>query len=196
MALSLGIVILERSRSTRQRKRRRNNRIDHHYQRERHGDTLSPCWAEGIAIDSCQRLSRPSSAPAGATPTLLGQRRVRGTDRSLRDATHSHNDITAKMPRKMPNRTIASLLRSSLVIEECSGLAVACAAAAAGLHSWAFHRTVRTEDTAVAGFGFEPDTAAGAVPEEYARVCRHRIRFPQAALRAGDGGFPHRVHIP
>src|SRR5438094_3211504 len=112
------MIILERSRSTRQRKRRRNNRIDHHYQRERHGDTLSPCWAEGIAIDSCQRLSRPSSAPAGATPTLLGQRRVRGTDRSLRDATHSHNDITAKMPRKMPNRTIASLLRSSLVIEE------------------------------------------------------------------------------
>src|SRR5947207_2913329 len=139
---------------------------------------------------------RPRMVSITATPTLLGQRRVRGTDRSLREATHSHNDIRAKMPRKMPKRTIASLRRSSLVISQCSGLAVACAAAAAGLHRWAFHRTVRTEDTAVAGFGFEPDTAAGAVPEEYARVCRHRLRFPQAALRAGDGGFPHRVHIP
>jgi len=59
---------------------------------------------------------RPSTVSSSATPTLLGQRRVRGTDRSPRDATHSHNDITAKMPRKMPNRPIGSLRRSSLVI--------------------------------------------------------------------------------
>ena len=61
---------------------------------------------------------RPRMLSSTATPTLLGQRRVRGTDRSLRDATHSHNDIRAKMPRKMANRIIASLDRSSLVIAE------------------------------------------------------------------------------
>src|SRR5437867_1171096 len=61
---------------------------------------------------------RPRMLSSTATPTLLGQRRVRGTDRSLRDATHSHNDMRAKMPRKTPNRTIASLRRSSFVIAE------------------------------------------------------------------------------
>ena len=53
-----------------------------------------------------------------ATPTLPGQRCARGTDRSLRDAIHSQKDMRAKMPRKMPNRSPASLRRSSLIISE------------------------------------------------------------------------------
>jgi hypothetical protein len=49
---------------------------------------------------------------------LFGQRRQRGTDRFLRDATHSHSDINVKMPTKMLSRIIFSLLRSSLLIAE------------------------------------------------------------------------------
>lgn len=57
------------------------------------------------------------------------------------------------------------------------------------LHGRAFHRTVRTEDAAVARLRAQQRFAVGAFVEELTSVGRHRFKFSEAANGARQLGL-------
>ena len=61
------------------------------------------------------------------------------------------------------------------------------------LHWGTFHRTIRTKDAAIAGFGAKHRLAASAFVEELAGVSWHRFAFGEAANRAYQHRFKKKV---
>ena len=61
------------------------------------------------------------------------------------------------------------------------------------LHSGTLHRTIRTKDAAIAGFGAEQRLTANAFVEELAGVSWHRFAFGEAANRTYQHGFQKKL---
>ena len=61
------------------------------------------------------------------------------------------------------------------------------------LHLGTLHRTIRTKDAAIAGFGAEQRLTANAFVEELAGVSWHRFAFGETANRAYQHGFQKKL---
>ena len=61
------------------------------------------------------------------------------------------------------------------------------------LHWGTLHRTIRTKDAAIAGFGAEQRLTANAFVEELAGVSWHRFAFGKAANRTDQHGFQNKL---
>ena len=61
------------------------------------------------------------------------------------------------------------------------------------LHWGTFHRTIRTKDAAIAGFGAEQRLTASAFVEELTGVSWHRFAFGEAANRTYQHGFQNKL---
>jgi hypothetical protein len=61
------------------------------------------------------------------------------------------------------------------------------------LHWGTLHRTIRTKDAAIAGFGAEQRLTANAFVEELAGVSWHRFAFGEAANRTYQHGFQKKL---
>ena len=61
------------------------------------------------------------------------------------------------------------------------------------LHWGTLHRTIRTKDAAIAGFGAEQRLTANAFVEELAGVSWHRFAFGEAANRTYQHGFQNKL---
>jgi hypothetical protein len=66
-------------------------------------------------------------------------------------------------------------------------------AAILALHWGTLHRTIRTKDAAIAGFGAEQRFTANAFVEELAGVSWHRFAFGEAANRTYQHGFQNKL---
>ena len=61
------------------------------------------------------------------------------------------------------------------------------------LHWGTLHRTIRTKDAAIAGFGAEQRLTANAFVEELAGVSWHRFAFGEAANQTYQHGFQNKL---
>ncbi len=61
------------------------------------------------------------------------------------------------------------------------------------LHWGTLHRTIRTKDAAIAGFGAEQRLAVNAFVEELAGVSWHHFAFGEAANRTYQHGFQNKL---
>src|SRR5271157_5136899 len=86
---------------------------------------------------------------------------------------------------KVERRTTDSFGRSEL-LSYSTGAILA-------LHWGTLHRTIRTKDAAIAGFGAEQRLTANAFVEELAGVSWHRFAFGEAANRTYQHGFQNNL---
>src|SRR6202162_6625515 len=86
---------------------------------------------------------------------------------------------------KVERRTTDSFGRSEL-LSYSTGAILA-------LHWGTLHRTIRTKDAAIAGFGAEQRLTANAFVKELAGVSWHRFAFGEAANRTYQHGFQNKL---
>ena len=86
---------------------------------------------------------------------------------------------------KVERRTTDSFGRSEL-LSYSTGAILA-------LHWGTLHRTIRTKDATIAGFGAEQRLTANAFVEELAGLSWHRFAFGEAANRTYQHGFQNKL---
>ena len=87
---------------------------------------------------------------------------------------------------KVERRTTGQFPAESELLSYSTGAILA-------LHWGTLHRTIRTKDAAIAGFGAEQRLTANAFVEELAGVSWHRFAFGEAANRTYQHGFQKKV---
>ena len=93
---------------------------------------------------------------------LLGHLRQRETDRFRRGLSHSQRAITAKMPKKIPSRTIGSRVMSCWVIAKIAVIVVIVCATVAAIQTEQ-HEKPNQDPTICLAAGAMSRLGAGAV---------------------------------
>ena len=105
---------------------------------------------------------------------------------------------TGACPSQSANKTFRRLARCDSVMNitvtiENSGLMSYTTGAILALHWGTLHRTIRTKDAAIAGFGAEQRLRAKAFVEELEGASWHRFAFGEAANRTYQHGFRNKL---